>query len=122
MVLPLIGWIAKILLGLGGGLGGVNHEDEVPFSGRKFRIPAGSIYEIPLDVKSGWSVEYSFKSDNDINFSIIGRRGAIVERDKLLGDVGKVKVPSGGTYTMLFDNESSMFASKEVTCEYRVVR
>ena len=104
-------------------LGGSRDRPDVPFSGSAFRVPAGTIHKIELNVKSGWSIEYGFSSDHDINFLFIGPRGvAIVTKDRSFGEKDKIKVPSPGVYTMLFDNESSVFASKNVTCEYRIVK
>ena len=103
------------------------HKDEpkpdVPFSRTDFRIPAGQSYRLRLNVQTGWFIEYRFTSNLDIDFSILNPRGVtMLMSDKLLGDKDTVQATSSGVHTMLFDNEKSLVAAKQVKCEYRVVR
>ena len=120
-VFPVLKIAANLLGGL---LGRPNKEPEdEPFTSSTFRLGARKMEAIELDVKGGWSIEYAFSSNHEIGFLIRDLRGAaLVDRPSTLGERGKVKAMSSGTYTLLFDNEKSVFAGKTITCEYRTVR
>ena len=119
-VVPIIKIATNLL---GGMVGWRKKTSDEPFSGSAFRVPAGEIHRIPLKVRDGWSIEYGFSSNHNISFRIMDPRGeAIVTRDRSFGEKDRIKVSRGGEYTLLFDNEDSVFAAKDIDCEYRAVK
>lgn len=94
----------------------------VPITTTTFKIGSGSTYEIHFDVQEGTVIEYSFTSNLDFNFSVLDPLGNVVTRaGRVIADQGRVRADKFGRYTLLFDNGFSIFASKTVTIEYRVV-
>ena len=94
----------------------------VPSKNVSFKVPAGDEYRVRFNMPEGARVEYRFRSDLDIDAWLenpLGNR--ISGADRVYNDSGDVTADTVGSYTLVFDNSFSLFASKSVNLTYRVV-
>ena len=89
-------------------------------------VPAGRSYEIPLYVKKGWEIGYRWKvSDEseggllDVNFELYDPKGnSLAAHDREPDGEGKFVVDVAGLHTLVFNNEFSLFTSKNIAVVY----
>jgi hypothetical protein len=94
----------------------------VPFTTSAFKVTAGSVYKVPIDLPAGARVEYRYSADLDLDFRVTDPQGNAVRRaSRSLGDEGNFVADRLGRYTLEFDNTFSLFAGKNVSLTYRAV-
>ena len=89
-------------------------------------VSAGRLHEIPLYVKKGWEISYRWKvvdeSEDgvlDVNFVLYDLKGnPLAAHNREASGEGNFVVDVTGLYTLVLDNEFSLFTSKNITVDY----
>ena len=87
-----------------------------------FKVDAGKESEFSFNMREGSTFNYSFKSDLDINASIVDPRGNMrASWDRVYQHEGSYIADTPGIHRMVFDNSFSLFTGKNVALRYQVV-
>ena len=89
-------------------------------------VPAGRSHEIPLYVKKGWEISYRWKvldesegGSLDVDFGLYDPKGnSLAAHNREPNGEGNFAVDVTGLHTLVFDNEFSLFTSKNIAVTY----
>ena len=87
-----------------------------------FEIPAGENHQVGFDVDAGTEINYQWYADLDLDFGISDPTGRFIEtHSRVESWEGTHVATSSGHYSLVFDNDFSLFASKTVALNYVIV-
>ena len=78
--------------------------------------------ELAFDLAAGTRLSYRFVANLDLEFGISGPSfNWVMDKVKVENADAEIKATNSGRYTLVFDNSSSVFASKTVNLVYMIV-
>ena len=87
-----------------------------------FEIKAGKTRELGFNLASRTRLYYQFKANPDLKFRISDPSGNwMIDKQEVRQEQGEMKATDAGQYALIFDNASSIFASKTVNLRYKIV-
>ena len=94
----------------------------VPYRTIVVKVLPGNVYGIGMNLTQGARIEYSFRSDLDIDFWLqdpFGSRHTGLSRVELAS--GQYVAEATGVHSLMFDNSLSKLTDRSVEFTYRVV-
>ena len=96
--------------------------EEVSFEIKAVGSEEAKKKELALNLAAGARLSYRFEANLDLEFGISGPSfNWVIDKVKVEKADGEIKVTDSGRYALVFDNTSSIFASKTVNLRYLIV-